>query len=434
MKTLSQLKEEVKSLMKGSADIDAQCTNDNRGMTEAEKSLKNEILDKVEELEAEIKVREREERISARLEQPVSPPLSRPKPSPVEVGDRPKDRFRSFGEQLSAVIRASTPGGSADPRLFNAASGLGESVNSDGGFLVQTDFSATILQNMWENAAIPSRLRRITVSGNSNGMTINGLDETSRADGSRAGGIQSYWTGEAVEKTGSKPKFRQIELKLNKLTGLCYATDELLEDASALESVITDGFNKEFDFKITDSVLNGTGVGQPLGVLNSGCLTTVAKESGQANDTIVYENIVNMWSRIMASSRANSVWLINQDCEPQLHMMSLAVGTGGVPVYMPAGGASQLPYSTLYGRPVLPIEQCSTLGDLGDIILADFSNYIFIDKGGLKKDVSIHVRFVYDESVFRFVYRCDGQPVLASEITPYKGTNTLSHFVTLAAR
>jgi HK97 family phage major capsid protein len=287
---------------------------------------------------------------------------------------------------------------------------------------------------MWESAAVPSRLRRITISGNSNGMTINGLDETSRVDGSRAGGIQSYWTGEANAKTGSKPKFRQIELKLNKLTGLCYATDELLEDASALEAVITDGFNKEFDFKITDAVINGTGVGQPLGILASGCLTTVNKEAGQAVDTIVYENIVKMWSRIMASSRSNAVWLINQDCEPQLHMMSLAVGTGGVPVYMPAGGASQLPYSTLYGRPVLPIEQCSTLGDLGDIILSDFSNYIFIDKGGLKKDVSMHVRFVYDESVFRFVYRCDGQPVLASEITPYKGTNTLSHFVTLQAR
>ena len=434
MKTLSQLKEEVKSLMKGSADIDAQCTNENRGMTEAEKSLKNEILDKVEELEAEIKVREREERISARLEQPVSPPRSNPKPSPVEVVDRQKDRFKSFGEQLSAVIRASTPGGSADPRLFNAASGLGESVNSEGGFLVQTDFAQEILKNVWADAAIPSRMRRITISGNANGMTINGLDETSRADGSRAGGIQSYWTGEAAAKTASKPKFRQIEMKLNKLTGLCYATDELLEDASALESVITDGFKKEFDFKISDAAINGTGVGQPLGILNSGCLTTVTAESGQAADTIVYENIVNMWARMMASSRPNSVWMINQNCEPQLHTMSLAVGTGGVPVYMPAGGASAAPYATLMGRPVLPIEQCSTLGDLGDIILADWSNYIFIDKGGLKKDVSIHVRFVYDESVFRFVYRADGQPVLASEITPYKGTDTLSHFVTLEAR
>jgi len=72
-------------------------------------------------------------------------------------------------------------------------------------------------------------------------------------------------------------------------------------------------------------------------------------------------------------------------------------------------------------------------------MLADFSQYKFIDKGGMQSDVSIHVRFIYDESVFRFVYRCDGQPVLASEITPFTAgvttaTATLSHFVRVAAR
>jgi len=119
--------------------------------------------------------------------------------------------------------------------------------------------------------------------------------------------------------------------------------------------------------------------------------------------------------------------------------MSIAVGTGGVPVYMPAGGAAAAPYGTLFGRPVIPIEQCPVLGDAGDIMLADFSQYKAIDKGGLQGDVSIHVRFIYDESVFRFVYRFDGQPVLASDITPFTAgattaTDTLSHFVRVAAR
>ena len=439
MQTITQMREGIDALMKKIGDIRSLCKTEDRVPDVDERSRLQEHLNTIDGLEEQIALEERTQATKARLDAPAVAPIKTEvvKRSGIELNTRAqeeRDKFISFGEQLVAIRRACIPGGAVDPRLTTRAYGLSEGTNSEGGFLVQTDFSATILQNMWDNAAIPSRLRRITISGNSNGMTLNGLDETSRANGSRAGGIQSYWTGEAIEKTKSKPSFRQIELKLNKLTGLCYATDELLEDASALESVITDGFNKEFDFKITDACINGTGVGQPLGILASGCLTTVAKEGGQAADTIMYENIVKMWSRIMASSRANSVWLINQDCEPQLHTMSLAVGTGGVPVYMPAGGASQLPYSTLYGRPVLPIEQCSTLGDLGDIILSDFSNYIFIDKGGLKKDVSMHVRFAYDESVFRFVYRCDGQPVLASEITPYKGTNTLSHFVTLAAR
>jgi HK97 family phage major capsid protein len=148
----------------------------------------------------------------------------------------------------------------------------------------------------------------------------------------------------------------------------------------------------------------------------------------------MFENIQKMWSRLLAASRPNAIWVINQDCEPQMGQMSLAVGTGGVPVYMPAGGASQSPYATLYGRPVVAIEQCETVGTTGDIMLCDFSKYKAIDKGGIQNDVSIHVRFIYDEQVFRFVYRFDGQPILGSAITPYKGSNTLSHFVALASR
>jgi len=217
-----------------------------------------------------------------------------------------------------------------------------------------------------------------------------------------------------------------------------YSTDELLDDAAALAGFIQDAARAELDFMIQDSIINGSGAGQPLGILNSGCLISAAKETGQAADTIVAENIVNMWRRLFASSRPNSVWLVNQNVEPQLHTMSLAVGTGGVPVYMPAGGLSAAPYGTLFGRPVHAIEQCQTLGDLGDIYLGDFTNgYILAEKGGMQSAMSIHVQFLADESVFRFVIRIDGQPVRQTAMTPYKGsasTDTQGHFVALAAR
>jgi HK97 family phage major capsid protein len=89
------------------------------------------------------------------------------------------------------------------------------------------------------------------------------------------------------------------------------------------------------------------------------------------------------------------------------------------------------------GAPVIEIEQCETLGTVGDIILADFQNgYLIAEKGGIKSDMSIHVKFQYDESVFRFVMRVDGQPVRAAALTPFKGgaTATQSHFVALATR
>jgi HK97 family phage major capsid protein len=125
---------------------------------------------------------------------------------------------------------------------------------------------------------------------------------------------------------------------------------------------------------------------------------------------------------------------VNQNTLPQLFTMSLAVGTGGAPIFMPAGGLSSQPYNTILGLPVLPIEQAATLGTVGDIILADLSKYLLAEKGSIQSDVSIHVQFLYDESVFRFIIRLDGQPVRSSALTPYKGSDTLSHFVALATR
>ena len=188
-------------------------------------------------------------------------------------------------------------------------------------------------------------------------------------------------------------------------------------------------------FKLDDAIFNGTGKGQPLGIVNSSALISVAKETGQVADTVVWENIVKMWGRIAIGSRLKSAWYINSEVEAQLMTMTQIVGTGGVPVYLPAGGASASPYGALLGRPVIPVEQCPKLGDAGDIILADMSDYIGIDKGGLETDTSIHVQFLYDEQVFRFRYRFNGCPYTNSAVTTYKNaSSTISPYVTLGAR
>ena len=349
------------------------------------------------------------------------------KPTPAKDNEK---RFSSFGEQLMAAYRAAMPGGKVDERLSTrAASGLNETTPSDGGFLVQQDFVTELLKRTYETGILASKVKKIPISTNANGMKINAIDEDSRANGSRWGGVQTYWEGEADEITASKPKFRQMELSLKKLTGLCYATDELLQDAAALEAVIRQAFAEEFGFKIDDAILSGSGEGEPLGILNSGAIVTVAKEASQT-DIITVENLIKMWNRLWSRSRANAVWYINQELEPYLYTLKI----GDKPVYIPAGGLSEKPYGTLFGRPVVPIEQCSAAGEVGDIILADIGQYLLIDKGGVKSASSIHVRFLYDENVFRFIYRVDGKPIWTKPLTPYKGSATVSPFVTLAKR
>lgn len=442
MKTITQYREDSKALMDQSAGLDAKATAENRDLNAAELALKNELLDAVEGITKTVATLERQERAHAALSVPQDNTRAAAQtvtPGLVVGEDRAtKDKFQSLGQQLMAVRNADMRGGHVDPRLRNAVStGSSETVPSDGGYLVQTDFSTKLLEQAWEVAKLPKLCQEVPISSPSNKVTINGEDETSRATGSRGGGIRGYWIGEGTEITQSKPKYRKIELSLRKLAGLCDATDEMLADAATLAARVENGFRKEFGFMLDDAILNGSGDSVPLGILNAGCLVAQAKESGQSADTIVVENVVNMASRLFASSMQNAVWLVNQTVLPQLWTMSMPIGVGGVPVYLPPGGLSSAPYGQLWGRPVMAVEQCQALGDQGDIILADFSDgYLLATKGGIQSDVSIHVRFEFDESVFRFILRIDGQPVRAAALTPYKGgaTATQSHFITLAER
>ncbi len=351
--------------------------------------------------------------------------------------------YASLGDQLMDVYRAANPDVSDSGRAeaisrlskVRAASGASEGVPSDGGFLVQQDFAGMLDQAAIATGLLSRRCFRVPISANSNGLKANLIDETSRATGSRYGGIQVYWAAEAGTVTASKPKFRRFELELKKLFGLFYATEELLQDAAAMTAMVNRWFPMEFGFKVDDAIVNGTGAGMPLGILSADCLVSVAKETGQKADTFIFDNAVKMYARLLDSSDSNAIWLMNRDVLPQLFTMSMPVGTGGVPVYLPANGAADRPYSTLFGKPIQFIEQAATLGDKGDVILADFNEYMLIDKGGIQTATSIHVKFIYDEMTFRWTYRVDGAPIRKSPLTPYKGTaNTRSAFVTLDAR
>lgn len=353
-----------------------------------------------------------------------------------EADKKAKRPFKALGEQLKAIANAAMYPHAMDDRLKaqKAVLGANEGQSSDGGFLVQQDFTQQIMTNAHDVAVVANRCRRIPIGANANGLKMNAVDESSRATGSRFGGVRGYWLSEGATLTASQPKLRQMEWNLKKLGVLMYATDELLADATALGAVMEMGASEEVAFMLDDSIINGTGAGQPLGILNSAATVSISKETGQTAATVVYENIQKMWARMWARSRGNAVWFINQDIEPQLNSMSLVIGTGGVPVYLPPGGLSQSPLASLLSRPVVPTEFNATLGTVGDIVLADMNQYLLTDKNGIQAATSMHVQFLTDQMAFRWIYRVDGQSLWHSALTPYKGSNTLSPFLTLATR
>jgi HK97 family phage major capsid protein len=379
--------------------------------------------------------------------------LEKPFGPEIYTNDTPRARKAKlaigFGEQLLAIRNQAFDPASADQRLFEinrrgTPSGASEQVPSDGGFLVYPDFSEAIESISHETGLVYQRGRKMPISATTNAIKIPGIDEQSRADGSRWGGIRMYWQNEADALTGSKPKFRLIQLELKKLTGLFYATDEIIADTGLLGSTVTQGFGEELGFKLDDAAINGDGLGKPQGILGTNALITVNKETGQVAATLTFENVKKMYYRLHARSRKNAVWFVNQDVEQQLLSMSQPVGTGGSSVVQgvaPMGPGIYVPpgvqgndNAILFGRPVIPIEQCQTLGTKGDIILADMSQWVWIDKGALQQAVSMHVQFLTDQMTFRWIYRVDGQSVWHTPLAPFAGSNTQSPFIALQTR
>ena len=354
-----------------------------------------------------------------------------------------KGPFGTFAEQLEAIyLKASGKAGAsaAHEKLLHVARyqaaplGMNEAVDSEGAYLVQHEFASEILQRMNNTGEIMKRItNKIPLSGNSNGYDLTVIDETSRVDGSRMGGIRAYWLDEAGAPTATKPRLGKIKLELKRIGAIGYVTEAQLQDFPATAKILTDGFAEELTFKVEDAAFEGDGSGKPIGMISSAnpSRITVSKENGQAADTVVHNNLIKMWSRLHARSRATSVWFINQDVEPQLDDLAKVIGTAGVePNYVTNKDGEY----RIKNRPVVVIEYAATLGDLGDISLVDVSQWAMIDKGGIQQANSMHVAFTTFEQAFRATYRMDGAPTWKSALTPFKGTNTVSPFIVLQAR
>src|SRR5207248_5113274 len=113
-----------------------------------------------------------------------------------------------------------------------------------------------------------------------------------------------------------------------------------MQDEKMMEQVTARYAAEELNFQVQNTVINGTGAGQPLGLLNSACTISVAAETGQPAASLQTENIVKMWGRLHSSSRKNAIWFVNQDVLQSLYTLTLGIGTAGIATYMPPGGLS----------------------------------------------------------------------------------------------
>lgn len=319
-----------------------------------------------------------------------------------------------------------------DPRLLehaqlHAANSVGDS--STGGASVPT-----VLLRTWLDSALeePDSLRALCAPFAMPSSVINvpSWDDSDHSDGTLYGGMAAQWLSETGSMTVSTPLMQLLELRAWRLGILCRFSNELLSDGQGYREQISMKMPKAAGWFTDYAILRGSGVGRPLGVLNSSATITVSKENGQQAATLTYQNLADMWARLQPGAHQQAVWVINQSALPELLTLSIPIGTAGshVPVLNEQSGTYRI-----FGARCIFTEKASALGQRGDVLLANFGAYAF----GLRQDATLdwsgHVGFTSNETYARLILRCDGMPTIAEPLQPANGS-TVSPFVTLEAR
>ncbi len=423
----NETKEKIKKLSEKVTEIQVRAQNEDRGLTAKEVGLIAEMEGCIEGLTKELPEKPLTVQFAGGVHASggafeLKGPADK-KDWKSLFGDRGgvhwEDKETNF---FSAIF-----GGRYHPGLIRAS--MNESIPSEGGFLVPQEQSAKIHAVSLENEIVQPRCYVQPMQSNSIKIPAMEIGDHSTA---LFGGFTASYTDEAGTINEHNPKARSMELNAKKLTGLIRFSSEVNADTPGGMSQIETLCGKGLAWYRDKAFLKGTGAGQPLGILKAACVVTVAKESGQRADTIIYENLTKMMSRMFAGSFLNSVWLAHQTTIPQLLTLSIAIGTGGSYIPVMTRGANG--GFEILTRPVLFTEKTEPLGDKGDIVLADLSQYVVALRSDMRFDTSIHVAFVTDELLSRIIERHDGQPLWDKALTLADGSTTVSPFVCLAER
>lgn len=351
----------------------------------------------------------------------------------VNPEEEKRGGFKTFGEYLTCVRKAR-----ATREIDKRLKWVGESKttghmeigeDSQGGFLVPEIYRAELYQLAIETAVVRPRATIIPMTTDS--LKIPYVNDTSHAS-TLHGGVVAYWTAEAAAKSPTKPTFGQMELTPHKLAGLTYSSNELLADSAiALEPLIKRMFGEAMAYFEDDAFIAGTGAGQPLGILNAGCMVNVYRNTV---NRVHIEDLAEMWMHLQPESMGSAYWVINPTVIPELIELgsgNAADASGKILVYIDKVGDAIV--WKIFGRPVLISEKLQALGTAGDIILADFKYYLIGDRQPITIDASTHVAFTTDETCWRFVLRVAGQPWPQTYQRVRRGGIDVSPFVQLSA-
>lgn len=304
--------------------------------------MEQEITD----LGKEITRLERQEALEAELNKPVNQPLTS-KPGSGGAEEKTGRASDAYREGMLRALRTN---------FKQVTNVLQEGVDADGGYLVPEEYDHRLIDVLSEENIMRRLGHIITTSGE---HKIN-IAATKPA---------AAWIEEGGALTFGDATFSQILLDAHKLHVAIKVTEELLYDnAFGLENYIIEQFGKALANAEEDAFLNGTGVGQPLGLFaETGGGTAAISTSAPTGD-----DVINLVYSLKRPYRKKAAFIMNDQAIASIRTFK---DNNGVYMWQPAltaGEPDKLLGYSVYTSPFCPVNKMA---------FGDFSYYNIGDRG-----------------------------------------------------
>mgnify|MGYP007071578236 CR=1 FL=1 len=334
----------------------------------------------------------------------------------TNLGGTNDPKSKSLGDFLLAIKRQDVK---RLTQVYGSSKTMEEDSGTAGGYLVPEEYRTDLLKVSAMSSQVVPMVTRIPVRTDAGSWPA--LDQFTAptagvGETAFAGGAALDVSAESgTLAVNNDPVLTDIQWRVHKVGNIVKVSNELRDDAPAIEALLRTLFGVAIAAKEEYFILRGTGTGMPLGVLNSPCAvasTTVA------DNVFAYADALAMISRFHAYVRPGR-WVMHPGVYPDIGVWEIGTNGAGVPSFADLG----------YGAPIFSEHMPQANGD--DVILGDFGAYLFFDRQGLTIDYSEHAYFGTDQVGWRFKERLDGMPWLKGAITlaDPTGSYTVSPFV-----
>lgn len=203
--------------------------------------------------------------------------------SPIRPGISGKDYHRNF---INAFRQSLKP---------QALTGLNAGSQSDGGYLLPTEFDNQLAIKLQEENVMRQISKTITT------QSTHQIPIVASEPGAQ-------WLAEGEEITLSKPQFAQKSLSAYKLAIGSRITNELLQDSFYnLEAALLEIFSRSIAVAEEEAFINGDGEGKPLGLLKA-LSSTASGFIPTRGSEISADDAIALYYTVARPYRQNAVW------------------------------------------------------------------------------------------------------------------------------